>query len=215
MGFGSFVKKVGGSTLGKMMGFNDSYGAITDPIGFLSGENAAKAQNEQQLAFWRMQNEYNTPAAQMARYAAAGMNPNIIAGQISSGNAGSVGTAASGEAGSSSLSKVASTVAAIYGMKGMKADIANKYAQNANIKQQNSLLDTQTSYVGEQARRMQLENDFFDTYGYWPSTEGSNMRLLRSLFNYFKDFDFVPKRPIEAPRYKVFSPRSDVYDTVR
>jgi len=30
------------------------------------------------LADWRMQNEYNTPAAQMARMKAAGLNPNLI-----------------------------------------------------------------------------------------------------------------------------------------
>lgn len=33
------------------------------------------------LAFWNMQNKYNTPAAQMQRYKDAGLNPNLIYGQ--------------------------------------------------------------------------------------------------------------------------------------
>lgn len=42
---------------------------------------------------WHMQNAYNSPAAQMARYQAAGLNPNVIYGnsqQVSSGNAGEI-----------------------------------------------------------------------------------------------------------------------------
>lgn len=38
-------------------------------------------ENQANLNFWRMQNEYNTPGAQMARYQAAGLNPNLIYGQ--------------------------------------------------------------------------------------------------------------------------------------
>lgn len=39
------------------------------------------------LQMWNLQNEYNTPSAQMARYKAAGLNPNLIYGNVSSGNA--------------------------------------------------------------------------------------------------------------------------------
>jgi len=38
---------------------------------------------------WNMQNAYNTPQAQMQRFAAAGLNPNLIYGQGSGGNASS------------------------------------------------------------------------------------------------------------------------------
>lgn len=40
------------------------------------------------IAFWNMQNEYNTPEAQMQRFKEAGLNPNLIYGQGNSGNAG-------------------------------------------------------------------------------------------------------------------------------
>lgn len=196
MGLGSFVKKIGGSTVGKMMGFNDSYGALTDPIGFLTGQNMAEAQNAQQLEFWNMQNEYNTPAKQMERFDAAGLNPNLIYTQGNAGNAGSVGSAASVDSGSSTLGKVASTVQAIYGLKGIKADIANKHAQNANIKEQNSLLGTQTSYTAEQARRLRLENDYFEEHGQLPTQEGSYVRDIKSLLNFFGDM----MKPVNSSR---------------
>lgn len=44
------------------------------------------------IAFWNMQNAYNSPQAQMQRYKDAGLNPNLIYGQGNSGNAGSIPT---------------------------------------------------------------------------------------------------------------------------
>lgn len=41
----------------------------------------------QNLAMWNLQNEYNTPKAQMARYREAGLNPNLMYGQGNPGNA--------------------------------------------------------------------------------------------------------------------------------
>lgn len=48
-------------------------------------------ENQFNLDVWNMQNEYNTPAAQMLRYQDAGLNPNLIYGQ--SNMAGDVKTA--------------------------------------------------------------------------------------------------------------------------
>lgn len=44
------------------------------------------------LEFWNMTNEYNTPQAQMKRFQEAGLNPNLIYGQGNSGSAGSIPT---------------------------------------------------------------------------------------------------------------------------
>lgn len=38
-------------------------------------------ENQANIDFWNMQNAYNSPAAQMERYQAAGLNPNLIYGQ--------------------------------------------------------------------------------------------------------------------------------------
>ncbi|UPW41900.1 DNA pilot protein [Dipodfec virus RodF1_80] len=52
-------------------------------------QNASTLNYKRQIDFWNMQNEYNTPAAQMERYRAAGLNPNLIygTGTSSAGNA--------------------------------------------------------------------------------------------------------------------------------
>lgn len=50
-------------------------------------------QNEINLQNWHLQNQYNSPSAQMSRYQSAGINPNVVAGDIggSVGVAGDVG----------------------------------------------------------------------------------------------------------------------------
>ena len=41
---------------------------------------------QRQVQMWNMQNRYSSPAAQMQRYVAAGLNPNLIYGQPQAGN---------------------------------------------------------------------------------------------------------------------------------
>lgn len=50
----------------------------------------AKYKYEKDLEMWNRQNEYNSPAAQMARFAQAGLNPNFMYGGGNSGNASSM-----------------------------------------------------------------------------------------------------------------------------
>lgn len=47
----------------------------------------ATLQNKYNIDMWNRQNEYNSPQAQMRRLEAAGLNPRLMLGQISSGNA--------------------------------------------------------------------------------------------------------------------------------
>lgn len=49
----------------------------------------ADIQNQYNLDMWNRQNEYNSPQAQMQRFQEAGLNPNLIYGQGTSGNASS------------------------------------------------------------------------------------------------------------------------------
>lgn len=44
---------------------------------------------QRELEMWNLQNAYNTPAAQMERFKAAGLNPHLIYGQGNAGNASS------------------------------------------------------------------------------------------------------------------------------
>lgn len=50
----------------------------------------AQYQHQQNLEMWELQNQYNSPKAQMQRYQDAGLNPNLLYGNISSGNSSSI-----------------------------------------------------------------------------------------------------------------------------
>lgn len=52
-------------------------------------KQADQRANNFNLAMWNMQNDYNSPASQMERYKAAGLNPFLIYSQGNSGNASS------------------------------------------------------------------------------------------------------------------------------
>lgn len=73
---------------GLITGGSGMLGSIIQNIG--NRRLANKAQNFE-LEMWNKANEYNSPAAQMARYKAAGLNPNLIygSGVASAGNAAS------------------------------------------------------------------------------------------------------------------------------
>ncbi len=64
----------------------------------LSNQGAKSRQNlanKQNIEFWKMQNAYNTPKAQMGRLSDAGLNPNLIygSGSANTGVAGSIAPA--------------------------------------------------------------------------------------------------------------------------
>lgn len=52
---------------------------------------SSRRQNRRMVEFWRMNNEYNHPSAQLARLREAGLNPNLLYGQGVSGATGSSG----------------------------------------------------------------------------------------------------------------------------
>lgn len=64
-------------------------------LGYLfSGKNKRNLQryNEDYAMYqWQMENWYNDPSNAMKRYREAGLNPNLVYGDISAGNAGSAG----------------------------------------------------------------------------------------------------------------------------
>lgn len=59
-------------------------------LGIEASNKMAKQNREWQLQQWHLENEYNSPAQQMQRMKAAGLNPNLIYGNISPGNASPV-----------------------------------------------------------------------------------------------------------------------------
>lgn len=89
---GTTAASIGGSLLGA------GIGAISSKRGQRRAFSYNKAlmdyQNQINLQNWRLENEYNSPQNQMARYQAAGLNPNLVAGDVggSIGAAGDIGS---------------------------------------------------------------------------------------------------------------------------
>lgn len=132
-------------------------GEITAPYWYesiwneLSGRNARDEQNEwnrqqsleayqRDMEMWRIQNEYNSPSSQMARYQAAGLNPNLIYGQGSSGNATGMPSyqpAAGGTrpSGMETLTRIANVIQLLVGLKGnlASAEVARQRAKSAAL----------------------------------------------------------------------------------
>lgn len=118
------------------------------------------------LQFWNMQNEYNSPQAQMARFQAAGLNPNLIYGQGNSGPAGSIPTPdvqtpqfRTPEWGNALSTSGLGFMNAIYDLDIKQAQVDNLKAQNTVIRQDALLKAAQTSSVGtgEQSTMFDLE----------------------------------------------------------
>nr|QJB19625.1 MAG: DNA pilot protein [Microvirus sp.] len=83
------------------------------------------------LELWNMNNQYNTPKAQMARYGDAGLNPNLIYGQGSSGNSGSIFRYQAPE------QRATRQPIDVMGALSAYQDVRMKQAQTNNVEQQN------------------------------------------------------------------------------
>lgn len=71
-----------------MLGLSTAMSMGESLLNNYEAKKQTKKAYERDLAFWNMQNEYNSPVNQMARLREAGLNPNLIYGQVNSGNSG-------------------------------------------------------------------------------------------------------------------------------
>lgn len=207
----SLLGGVIGSVLGSNQNpFNSGFGSFTGglfPAGinqlgdnFLNGyinyyyaNKLADKQNQRQIDFWNMQNAYNTPKAQMERYAEAGLNPNLI---YSQGNtAGPIGQAAVGSFNMPNTGVRTHFFDAVQALSAKYA-IENMKEQNLNLRAQNALIDSQTSVADANAQKQLLENAYFIQHGQWPSSEAWLARNARSLVNYMPELWSIIMREV-------------------
>lgn len=117
----------------------------------LAGAGINAFANRQQ---WDAQNEYNTPAEQMKRYRAAGINPNMIygSGQSSAGNAGAIAPFQANPVSTNDLLQAANAISVI---KNTEANARKANAEAIGAELNNALHSTQLQYYGSS---MALEN---------------------------------------------------------
>lgn len=142
MGFFSSVGSAFGSIGGALFQHNWDKDAAKQ-----SWERSLYSQDkafQHDIDMWNKQNEYNTPLAQMERYKAAGLNPNLIYSQGSSGNATSAPSMHMAEA-----PKANSTL-----------DFSKMmpFLQMRNLDSQNELINAQTVAAQEDAKNKALAN---------------------------------------------------------
>jgi len=118
------------------------------------------------IALWTRQNDYNSPQAQMQRFKAAGLNPNLIYGQGNSGNAGSIPTP-DVQAAQFRVPEIGNAVSAAGSEIAQYIDYEIKLAQLDNFKTQNTVLEeeavlkrAQALSLGTGAARTQFDLDF-------------------------------------------------------
>nr|QJI53654.1 MAG: DNA pilot protein [Cressdnaviricota sp.] len=97
-------------------------------------------QRAHNLADWNMNNEYNSPAAQMRRFKEAGLNPNLIYGKMDNTSSQSVQTAKY-EPLPDKAPQVDTSQIQNAGM--MYAQARNMAATNKNLEKQNQVLDAE------------------------------------------------------------------------
>lgn len=108
----------------------------------------------QNVQMWNMQNEYNSPAAQMQRLKDAGLNPNMIYGQSAAGatgNAGSMPTYQKPNANMSynPVSVLPEMISRYQDFELKQAQIDNVKAKNQNQTIRNIMLGTQNEFLRE------------------------------------------------------------------
>lgn len=116
------------------------------------------------LSDWAMQNEYNSPAQQMARLKGAGLNPNLVYGNgatatASSGVRSSNPPGYRGEANRYDLSGVAQGLAMQYTIEQQKAQTDNIRAQTDVAKQELLLKAAQIGQTVAQTKNLGAQTD--------------------------------------------------------
>ena len=140
------------------------------------------------LEFWNMQNAYNSPSAQMARFKEAGLNPNLIYGQGNSGNAGAADVpqfrppeVRPHEFGSGIAQAGLQYMNSVYDLRIKKAQADNLEAQNGVIRQDAVLRAAQVGLANVNRDtglfNLGLSNELRDTS---VETKGELLRQLRT-----------------------------------
>lgn len=128
----------------------------------------AEQQNSYNLDMWRMNNEYNSPQAQMKRFEQAGLNPNLIYGQGSAGNSSSPPQMITPQA--PKYDKAAAELSRAFNIEGIRTMIANREKAQADAKKARA--DAADAWTNHGRNVMELEADqrFGDEYSYNPET---------------------------------------------
>lgn len=110
-----------------------AFGLAGSALQYSYSKKLQDQQNQFNLDMWNLQNEYNSPAAQMKRFEEAGLNPALI---YSQGNPGNATTApVQGVPDAPEISKDMRELGQAFNIEGLKTAIANRKKAEADARQ--------------------------------------------------------------------------------
>lgn len=168
----SFIKKVGKSFNNLLSspagGFLDAFiGTNFYGSGQQSKQNERAFQMQRQLI--NEQNLYNSPYNQMLRYSEAGLNPNLVYGQINSGNQSNIASPSAYSAGNNRL------------LSSIGRNLRNIYYQNANLDLQNKRLANENVRLANEEKRLDNDARRLDLLDGVQSYKVENMKMQNAL----------------------------------
>lgn len=174
---------------------------------FATSKKLMDYQNQLNIQNWKMANEYNSPKAQMERYKAAGLNPNLVYGSLGQTAAGNLSSPSSSGVnprtqlgGSAASFMIAAAQAKNMQLQNdnlneqnnaIRANIAKTNAETRNIEENtNQLIEFKQlrkdalSYANTMAKlgvdRETAESNYYETNAYLRSALLNNQRILQS-----------------------------------
>lgn len=108
------------------------FGLVGSAMNYGFSKKLAEQQNEYNLNMWNLQNEYNSPQAQMKRFEEAGLNPALIYSQGNPGNAAQAPQMVTPEA--PDVSRDMRELAQAFNIEGLRTAIANRRKAQADAK---------------------------------------------------------------------------------
>ncbi|UPW40795.1 DNA pilot protein [Sigmofec virus UA08Rod_6800] len=196
--FGEDFMNIGGAVVGAatggvgMAGDWSWLGPVATVASGVLNYQAAKDTNDTNVDLWREQAAYNTPAKQVQRWRDAGLNPNLMYGQGTSGNITNL-----------PQRKAPSFDVDFMNQMALMAQIKNIREQNKNIQAQNQKLRAETAGEWLKNGLTMSELNYADmtglppsaSAGFWPSMYRTGRGILK---------EFV------APAFREYG--SQVYD---
>lgn len=119
------------------------FGLIGQRLQYKYNTELQDRQNQFNLDMWNLQNEYNSPQAQMKRYEEAGLNPALIYSQGNPGNAASAPVQSVPEA--PEFSKDMRELGQAFNIEGLKTAIANRKKAQAEARQATAIAEDSES----------------------------------------------------------------------
>lgn len=160
--------------------------AIMGGSQLLSGALSAFGGNDgpdygKQIENWMIQQEYNSPANQVARLRAAGLNPNLIYGN-GSASTGNASTGPYHEVGT--LKSHSREFAKSLDLSGVVLQLQNLKAQANAMNMQADNLASQAEYREAQTKYTNAILDFYDKHGYFPGQANVPTNLASEFVNH-------------------------------